>query len=213
MLGVIHRDEEGPVLLKGWLDRIRPDVITLELSHYGVRFRRERGEGYKRRIDRIAERLRKNGELCSEESLVSLRLYMDMPYEYDVASRFGAEHKVPVHLIDMDFFSYVKLRAVDDLLSEENIEKALAGADRPIVNQEKTMARLYFEKGIKTSSYDREMYIRDRYMSVKIRDLMRHNRGERFLHVCGWQHLQDPANLYGPLNPTKVFFYDKTLCL
>jgi len=212
MLGVIHRDEEGPALLKSWLDRIRPDVVTLELSRYGVRFRRERGEEYKRRIDRIAERLREKGELCNKENLVSLRLYMDMPYEYDVASRFGAEHEVPVYLIDMDFFSYVKLRAVDDLLSEENIENALTGADRPIVNQEKTMARLYFEKGIKTSSYDREMYIRDRYMSAKIKDLMRHHRDGRFLHVCGWQHLQDPANLYGPFNPTKVFFHDKAFC-
>ncbi|HBA55021.1 MAG TPA: hypothetical protein DCZ04_11370, partial [Syntrophorhabdus aromaticivorans] len=108
MLGVIHRDEEGPALLKSWLDRIRPDVVTLELSRYGVRFRRERGEEYKRRIDRIAERLREKGELCNKENLVSLRLYMDMPYEYDVASRFGAEHEVPVYLIDMDFFSYVK---------------------------------------------------------------------------------------------------------
>ena len=34
-----------------------------------------------------------------------------------------------------------------------------------------------------------------------------------FLHVCGWQHLCDPLQLYRELNPTKVFIYDKTLCI
>ena len=75
------------------------------------------------------------------------------------------------------------------------------------------MARLYFEKGITTKQYDREMYIRDRYMSAKIQELMERAPDKKFLHVCGWQHLNDPFGLYNPYNPTKVFSYDKAFCL
>jgi hypothetical protein len=213
MLGVIHRDEEGPALLMDWLARIKPGVVTLELSHYGLRFRRELGEEYAKRINQIVAKREERGESCSRKALKSLLSYVNIPYEYDGVSAYADEYGIPFYLIDMDFFSYVKLRTIEDLLSEENIEKALARAEGPNGNQEMAMARLYFEKGIKVAQYDREMYVRDRYMSAKIQDLMKGNHDKRFLHVCGWQHLQDPSNLYSHFNPTKVFSHDKALCL
>jgi hypothetical protein len=212
MLGVIHRDEDGPALLKDWLARIKPDVITLELSHYGIRFRRQRGEEYKRRVVEIVTQLNENGEKYNEEALASILSYVDIPYEYDVVSAYASENETPFYLIDMDFFSYVKLRAIEDLFSEENIEKVLTRTDEGLNgNQEMTMASLYFEKGLRIAQYDREMYIRDRYMTAKIQDLMKGNHDRRFLHVCGWQHLHDPSGLYSPFNPTKVFSHDKAL--
>lgn len=213
MLGVIHRDEDGPALLKDWLARIRPDVVTIELSHYGLRFRRELGEEYKRRVGEIVAQLNKNGKKYNEKALPSLFAYVNIPYEFDVVSAYAAEQGIPFSLIDMDFFSYVKLRAIEDLFSEENIEKVLTGTEGPNGNQEKAAARLYFEKDIKIVPYDREMYVRDRYMAAKINDLMKNNPNRRFLHVCGWQHLEDPSNLYGIFKPTKVFSHDKALCL
>ena len=213
MLGVIYRDVEGPGLLKDWLERIRPDVITLELSHYGIRFRREFGEEYKKRIGRILRKRKERGEPFNKEALSSLLSYVSIPYEYEVASAYSVEHSAPFYLIDMDFFSYVKLRSIEDLLSEKNIETVLSLTDASDSSQELTTARLFFEQGIKIAQYDREMYIRDRYMSSKIQDFMKHSNDKRFLHVCGWQHLQDPSNFYLPLNPIKVFSHDKAFCL
>jgi hypothetical protein len=213
LLGVIHRDEDGPALLKDWLTRIKPDVVTIELSHYGLRFRRELGEEYKRRVGEIVMQLNENGQKYNEEALASLFAYVNIPYEFDVVSAYASENEIPFYLIDMDFFSYVKLRAIEDLFSEENIEKVLTRTEGPNGNQEKTAARLYFEKGIKIVPYDREMYVRDRYMIAKIKDLVKNNPNRRLLHVCGWQHLEDPSNLYGIFKPTKVFSHDKALCL
>jgi hypothetical protein len=213
MLGVIHRDENGPALLKDWLAQIKPDVVTIELSHYGLRFRRELGEEYKRRVWEIVTHFNENGQKCNEEALASLFAYVNTPYEFDVVSAYAGEQAIPFYLIDMDFFSYVRLRAIEDLFSEENIEKVLTRAEGLNGNQEKAAARLYFEKGIKIVPYDREMHVRDRYMIAKIKDLMKNNPNRRLLHVCGWQHLEDPSNLYGILNPTKVFSHDKALCL
>ena len=213
LLGVIHRDEDGPALLKDWLDRIKPDVVTIELSHYGLRFRRELGEEYKKRVGEIVTQLNENGQKYNEEALASLFAYVNTPYEFDVVSAYAAEQGIPFSLIDMDFFSYVKLRAIEDLFSEENIEKVLTRTEGPNGNQEKAAARLYFEKGIKIVPYDREMHVRDRYMIAKIKDLMNNNPNRRLLHVCGWQHLEDPSNLYGIFKPTKVFSHDKAFCL
>jgi len=213
MLGVIHRDREGPALLQYWLDRMRPDVITLELSHYGIRFRRELGEGYKERIGRIVAKRTKRGELCDDEAFASLLSYVSIPYEYDCASSYAVEHKTPLYLIDMDFFSYVKLRAIEDLVCEENVDMMLEGGRGPNDNQEIALARLYFDKGIIVSQHDREMQVRDKYMSTIITDLMNRQPDRIFLHVCGWRHLQDPSNLYSQLKPIKVFSHDKTLCL
>ena len=213
MLGVIHRDENGPALLRDWLARIKPDLVTIELSHYGMRFRRELGEEYKRRVGEIVTQLNENGEKYNEEALTSLFAYVNIPYEFDVVSAYAAEQGIPFSLIDMDFFSYVKLRAIENLFSEENIEKVLTRTEETNGNQEKAAARLYFDKGIKIVPYDREMYVRDRYMTAKINDLMKNNPNKRLLHVCGWQHLEDPSSLYGFFKPTKVFSHDKALCL
>lgn len=209
MLGVIHRDKEGPSLLQYWLNRMQPDYVTLELSRYGIQFRREFGEKYEKRIEQIVTQRKERNEFYNEDSLSYLLSYVRIPYEYEVTSTYGAEHSIPFYTIDMDFFSYVKLRSIEDLLSKENIEKMLLLTEMPNGNQEMTAARLFFEKGISITQYDREMYIRDRYMSSKVQDLMKYSNDKKFLHVCGWQHLQDPSKLYSPLNPIKVFSHDK----
>jgi hypothetical protein len=213
MLGVIHRDDSGPALLKDWFERIRPDVITLELTHYGLRFRRELGGEYKKAVEHVATLREERGDPVNREAMSSLLSYFSIPYEYEEASAYAAIHDVPLYLVDMDFFSYVKLRTIEDLINEKNVETMLA--EKPGLNnsQEMTAAKLYFEKGVAINQYDREMYIRDRYMSARIQDLMRGRKGKKFLHLCGWQHLQDPYGLYSHFNPIKVFSHDKTFCI
>ena len=98
-------------------------------------------------------------------------------------------------------------------MSTDNLETILATDTGEGRGYESVLARLYFENGVKTVPYTNEMRVRDKYMSNKIAVLRRHYKGKRFLHICGWQHLQDPHNLYGPENPVKVFIYDKTFCL
>jgi hypothetical protein len=212
MLGVIHGDQAGPCLLEDWLHRIRPEVITLEFSQYGLQLRRERGEAYRGRIQQVRDRLEENGDPCSREAESMLTSYISLPYEFEAASVYASEHAVPFYLIDMDFFSYLKLRKIDELMSEDNIRKVLSDVEGPIGNQEEAMAGLFFEKGLKAFPYDDEMYIRDKYMAEKIRVLMEYHTNRRFLHLCGWRHLLDPSNVYAALEPTKVFSHDKTLC-
>jgi hypothetical protein len=210
-LGVIHRDDEGAELLRDWLTRVLPDVITLEFSNYGLEFRRTMGDEYRKKTNDVMAKMGCDKESGDGKSLSSLTSFIDLPYEYVEASRYAGEHEASLYLIDMDAFSYLKLRKAGELFDEDNIKQILSGP-APAASGEKAAARLFFEKGIKLSSYDDEMYVRDKYMSDRLSILMKHHPGKRFLHICGWQHLEDPYGLYAPLNPSKVFLHDETLC-
>lgn len=213
VLGVIHRDDDGPELLHDWLARIMPDVITLEFSNYGLEFRKRKGDEYRRKIKDVLDKMGYNEEAREMKSLSSLVSFIDLPYEYEVASRYAGEHNASLYLIDMDAFSYLKLRKAGELFDENNIRQILSGPDAPAGGKEKAAAKLFFEKGIKLSSYDDEMYVRDKFMSDRISILMKHHTDKKFLHICGWQHLEDPHRLYAPLHPLKVFLHDETLCI
>jgi hypothetical protein len=50
LVGTIHRDPNGLPRLKEILERKCPDIITLEMSEYGVAFRERAGPRLKERL-------------------------------------------------------------------------------------------------------------------------------------------------------------------
>jgi hypothetical protein len=212
LLGTVHHDEEGPVVLSRWFDAFKPDVVTLEFSLYGIQFRREHGQVLRTKILAVAEEMRSVGEQVPRAALYRALAFADMPYEYQVASRYCQNLGRPLYPIDLDIFSRSRLQKVPEFFDEGNLRRVLGGEDG-YGDKEKTMARLFFTKGIKDGSYSEEMYLRDRYMSARIEALMRYHGGVRFLHITGWRHLKDPRGLYDALNPFKVYVHDATFCL
>jgi hypothetical protein len=210
MLGTIHRDKRGPEMLEGWVHEIGPDVITLEFSRYGLDFRTMNGPELQGRVKEYARQLEKQGQKVDPDALGNLLDYIEPPFEFQVASRLAATRHIPLYLIDMDLFSSLRLRRIHELLQPENMEQLLTGK-RPQENGERTLARLYFKKGVRPFLYPEEMHIRDRYMRDRIITLMRYHKASTILHICGWQHLCDPHGVYTQLNPTKVFIDDRTV--
>ena len=208
MLGMIHRDARNPVLLPGWIARIVPDIITLEFSQYGLMFRKENRDRYKKRIDEVLKKLKNDKRSYNEAAVENLESFMNMPNEYEIVSEYSTEQHIPFYLIDMDLFSYLKLQKAEELFDADNIERLLTGTDAGNGSCEATMARLFFNSGLKSVPYDEEMYVRDKYMADRLSLLMKHSPEKRLLHIAGWRHLEDPYHLYAPLNPLKVFPYD-----
>lgn len=208
MLGVIHRDPRTPVLLRQWITDIKPDIITLEFSQYGLMFRKENHDRYKKRIDEVLKKLKNNKRAYNKAVMENLESFMNMPDEYEIVSEYCVKRQIPFYLIDMDLFSYLKLQKAEELFDAENIERLLTGTDAGNGSCETIMARLFFNSGLKSVPYDDEMYVRDRYMADRLSLLMKHSRDKRFLHIAGWRHLDDPYHLYAPLDPQKVFPYD-----
>lgn len=208
MLGVIHRDERNRVLLRRYIAGIKPDVITLELTHYGLMFRKENRDRYKERIDEVLKKLKNDKRSYSEVAMENLESFMGMPEEYEIVSEYCEERQIHFHLIDMDMFSYLKLQKAEELFDAGNIEELLTATDAGNGSCEAVIARLFFNSGLKSVPYDDEMCVRDRYMADRLSLLMKHFPEKRFLHIAGWRHLEDPYGFYSPLDPLKVFPYD-----
>jgi hypothetical protein len=208
MLGVIHRHKDNGNIVDRWLKEVRPDVITIEFSQYGLMFRKEKGLLYRKQVEGVLEEMKRNREEYNEEALSFLYAFIDLPVEYEAASRYSIDSSSALYLVDMDLFSYMNLRKIDELFSDENIRNVVRTYDGQVGGNERAIARLFFDTGIETVPYTEEMYIRDCAMSRKINLLMRHHRGKQFAHITGWQHLKDPHAVFAPLNPVKVFPYD-----
>jgi hypothetical protein len=213
MLGVIHRDANLEPLLLRWLKAVRPDVVTLEISRYGLAFRQSRGEDLKLRVHDAVDELLTEGCRIDSQTLDALLAYIALPSEFTVASGFAEERGIPLHLIDMDSPSRSYLGRMEELLAKDNLAKLLCGPGIENGRCERAVARLFLEKGVSLFSYTEEMRARDSHMRDRIRSLMESHGTARFLHICGWQHLSDPLGLYTPLNPRKVFIYDEALCI
>lgn len=163
---------------------------------------------YKNKIESVLARMKQNGEMCNEEALSFLNAYIDLPSEYEAASHYCNENGASLHLVDMNFFSYMKLKKTDELFSENNIRSIAATQDDHICSNEKIMAKLFFDSEIQTTPYTEEMLIRDRYMAHRISALLQDHKNKRITHITGWQHLKDPYNIFTPFHPVKVFPYD-----
>ncbi len=209
ILGVIHRDREGATLLAAWLERWAPEVVTLEFSSYGLRYRQTKGGMLKARVRDVASEMRSEGTCVNEGALEAVLAYLEEPFEFAVASAYTAARGFSLFLVDGDPFSRKRLADVEELVSRDNLKKLLSGPSPEDSTQQRALARLCLDHGLSVLPYTEEMGVRDREMTHRIATLMEAHKGARFLHVCGWQHLQDPFDLYSPFNPTKAFIYDE----
>ena len=204
MLGVMHRDKSNREVVYEWLNKMGPDVVTVELSLYGLSFRKRMGPLLKRRVESFLEQKGNVGR----KALSGLTTFIDLPGEYEAALHYCDEHEAPLYLVDMDYFSSLKLRHVEELFSEENMQRLVETDESGKEGYEKVMAKLFFESGVEADRYTQEMLVRDRYMSHRIEVLMRHRRDKKFVHITGWQHMKDPWGIFSHFNPVKVFPYD-----
>ena len=194
---------------------LQPDVVTLEFSRYGLEFRRANGEALRKRLQDTIRGMGLETGNGYPPLLEALFSYLDLPYEFTTLSEYGCKTGTPLYLVDADVFSRLKLREVERMLERKNIEAFVDGGQDPGpgVSSERVLAGLYFRDGVRAFAYTEEMGARDRFMKDRISLLMRYHGPGRFLHVCGWRHLADPRQIYAPLNPTKVFIHDRTVCI
>ena len=213
ILGVIHRDREGASILARYLDDWMPAAVTVEFSDYGLKYREAEGEVLRRRVYDVVDEMKCCGREVDGSSLEAVLAYLEPPCEFVVASDYAVRSGLPLYLIDDDRYSRSKLADIEELISRENLEKLLSGPLQNDCKYQRTLARLFFDKGIGLCSYTEEMETRDRIIRDRIRTLMLRHQGGRLLHICGWEHLRDPRGVYEALNPMKVFIYDQSFCL
>lgn len=206
MIGVIHGDDRAKKRLLRILQNISPDVVTVEFTNYGLNFRTKNVNWIKKKVKKIFSCMNDEKEKIKN----SLKI-LKIPYEYLTAKRYAEAKRIPLFLVDMDFFSFFRLRYVRELLDGENLLKLVNEEHCPPLQIEKRIANAYFEKNIKIFSSSEEMRVRDEYTVRLITKIMEENIGRVIAHICGWQHLIDENGYYSKFNPQKIYIYDKSL--
>lgn len=224
LVGTIHRDPNGLPRLKEILERKCPDIITLEMSEYGVAFRERAGPRLKERLFDTLQGLhekkgqKERGELNrpqkpSEISAInSALLALELPFEFRAVKAYCERNRIPFRCVDLSKYSRDKLKTLrEEMITEENLRKILSFAPKDPheeLQKQRALAR-------RLTSQDADKFLieaflngkmghgivqRDRYMSLRIKEILKNNG--KTLHVGGWEHLlNDPEGktLYGLL--------------
>jgi len=206
--GTVHGDPEGHDRLTKALWARRPDAVTVEISPMSVLFRVRQGP-------RLLDRLRKNaqallrefpdekkliesGDVLEDPRLESIARKCSMPYEFDAASQYGRQARIPVTPVDLseEAFEHLVLLA-GDLVSEDNLRMVLAGEpepDRGSAARHYAIAREIVE-GRRAPDWTVDpkqrdaMLRRDRHMAREIRRVLEEMENGVLVHVGGYEHL------------------------
>ena len=213
LVGTIHRDPSGLPRLMEALERESPDIITLEMSEYGVGFRERNGPRLKEKLFNIIQGLhekkgqKQRGKLNRPQNLFengairAILLTLELPFEFRAVKAYCERTRISFRCIDLSKYSREKLKTLQkELITEENLRKILSLAPKDPheeLQKQRALARrltsqdadkLFIEAFLNGKTGD-GMVHRDRYMSLRIKELLR-NQGKT-LHVGGWEHLLD----------------------
>lgn len=205
LLGTVHRDPRGFVRLVEALDDLKPDIITLEFSTYGLHYRQRHRKFLRQQL--IAglqeilgpEALRGKGwrGLVRTAGIGGIIAFIDLPFEYKGARLHCQRHHLPMFCLDLSSYSHQLLTSVDELLSPANLRGVIAfetSSLQKTVEKEYALAASLLRDG-KNSPWqrlitmERQWEKRDAVMAERLRKLTTRHPTCTIVHIGGWQHL------------------------
>lgn len=209
LAGTIHKDPAGADRLWKFLDDRRPSGLTLEMSLYSLRFRREHRE-------RLASELEANVQKLGPKAAASahvreIRRAIELPYEYEVCESYARRRDIPLELVDIAKVSRDYLAHYDELVSADNLKKLLAAPEPDAAaeaDRQRRIAKrlLAAAKPLGKKDWpvppDPDTEEREAAMERRIKRVLEKAAGSHWIHVGGWEHLlwlEDRQSLYARL--------------
>jgi hypothetical protein len=206
LVGTVHRDPLGAERLRPLLQRLRPGLLTVEMSESAFAYRQLEARRQLLRLERLLDQLaaesgRDRRELERHGAIADIRTLLCLPFEYREAAAYAEQAAIPLQLVDLSEVSARKLKKVEsDLITYRNLRilvdlppraerspeegyqtaRAMVTADPGEAVRRAFLERRRGEEGIGP---------RDRWMAQKIRRLLADYPGRHLVHVGGWVHL------------------------
>lgn len=224
LLGTVHRDPQGMTKLVKDLAKLKPHVITLEFSRYGLTYRRRRKkiltekllQGLRDIQQTETLRIFELKDLLRSTGIGGIAALLDLPFEYKGARFYSRCHSLPLYLLDLSSFSRRLLSHIDELLSPENLQKVItfetASFRETITSEYKHAENLLFSKKqspcLQFIPTDENWQKRERSMAGRIKKIVAKHQGQHIVHISGWQHLLTSKgtlfNLLNDLTPQRI---------
>jgi hypothetical protein len=188
----VHGDPAGFGRVWRFFEYVRPDVITVEISRFSVRYRQRAARAWRLRLSVALKSL--PPEAGGNLAVARVMAQTALPFEYRVARDWGKVHNIPVKLLDTGVVARRHLpRYSEELLTPENLrllgEIEASGTLEEFVTQEFRRARLALEGKLRRLSHaaDREGGSRERLWAKRLRRLVA--KDKKVVHLGGWEHL------------------------
>jgi hypothetical protein len=192
LLATVHGDPAGYARAWRFLEYWRPEVVTVEISPFSVRYRERAVRGWRRRLEEALNAL--PPEAATQVALARLAAQASLPFEYQVARDWGQAHQTPVRLLDAGRVARRHLpRYQEELLTPDNVrwlwETGASGTLEEFVAQEFQRARLARAGKLRRlpNGISPEDGKRERLWARRLRRLVTGDR--KVVHLGGWEHL------------------------
>jgi hypothetical protein len=206
LIGTVHRDPDGAAKLRKLLAKKRPVAVAIEVSPYGLFYRRKNGRRLLRRLMKTVKSLAEDLQVCWQRwgQIHAIRTQIQPPFEYRTALSYCRDTGATLSCIDSSTWSK---RWIDNhwchLLSRENLEVLLT--ERP-QDEKREVSRDYKMAALLLRSRKEpfvaafsQTWSADLHWQQRENDLARSLEGfyatvEKGLlaYVGGWQHLLGP---------------------
>jgi hypothetical protein len=193
LIGTVHGDPQGYERARALLDTLKPDLVTVEISPFSLRYRQRYGPAWQRQLTLALGEL--PGDAARHVAIQRLTAQVALPFEVKAAREYHRRFGVPWRPLDLDFLSRRHLpRYGPELLNPANLKALLTTPDASLgeyVVREFRRARLalarpprrLFSPGVS------ETLRRERFIGRRLRQLV--CRHHRVVHLGGWEHLVD----------------------
>ncbi len=191
LIGGVHGDPRGQTRAFRFLTRLRPDLVTVEISPFSLRYRLKHGPHWHRQLAKGLADLPM--EAARHLAIQRLAAQVALPFEVRAARQYRRQCGVSWRPLDLGALARRHLpRYGPELLSPANLQALLTTEDCPLsdfVAAEYRRARLALGRSPTRLSVsdDSETQRRERYLGRRLRALA--SRYACVVHLGGWEHL------------------------
>ena len=207
LIGTVHSDPDGASRLLELLRKERPVEVLVEVSPYGLSFRRRRGRHLLRILGRRLRHLTRgrsdSWKGCGQ--ILSIFQQIQTPFEYRASIRYSRESGAAIACVDLSSLSREWIQGSWQGMLETRNLKALLG--EPPEGLRETAAKGYSlasrllsekEKGW-FSPYvswleDPDSEAREAHLAERVAGTYERAADGRIAYVGGWQHLLHPTH-------------------
>ena len=200
----MHGDPRGYDRARQVLARLKPHLVTVEISPFSLRYRQRHGPRWRRQLAQAQARLPAAATRCL--AIQRLAAQVALPFEVQAARDHGRQFGVPWRALDLGAAARRHLpRYGPEFLSPANLQELLTtpqGDLEEFVAGEFRRARLAWARAPRRpyAPDAAETRKRERVLARRLRRLT--SRYGRIVHLGGWEHLvcwQDAPGLWGTL--------------
>jgi hypothetical protein len=195
LVGVVHGDPEGYDKLIKFFHRVRPRVISVEISKYSWRYRRNQKAQWQQRFQLSRQSL--PPQQRQHLALHKLAAQIALPFEARAAEDYAQQHGVSWQAVDINALAREHLpRYGEELLSPVNLRNLALTPDAAwgeYIRQEYRRARLVLQTGrssvmvMTTGAVPPQAGMREKVLAHRVDRLAK--QWLRVVHVGGWEHL------------------------